>query len=168
MRLRLVPLVALVLLTAACGFQPLYKDGLDGAVGAGIAGVEVGPIPDRLGQEMRNRLIERLGSSGATDYRLDVSLTTETEGFGIRPDAAATQEQMILTATIRLVPIGQDAPVIEDTLRARTSYDLVLSDYATVMEREDAARRLAYDLAERIHRRLALYFSEKRKDKSGQ
>lgn len=167
--MRLAPAFALAaaFLTAACGFQPLYDGGADGAVRAGIAGVEVGPIADRLGQEMRNRLIERMGSGAHSDYRLDVVLNTETEGFGIRSDAAATQEQMILTAVIRLTPIGKDMPVIEDTLRARTSYDLVLSDYATVAEREDAARRLAFELAERIHRRLALYFNQKDKEKTG-
>ncbi len=123
-----------------------------------LASIEVAPIADRLGQQMRNRLLDRLASGGTPDYRLEVTLDQSSEGYGIRPDAAATQERLTVTAHIRLVSlVGEEAPVFDEVMHSSTSYDLVLSDYAILSRREDSARRLVVELAERIHRRLALH-----------
>lgn len=149
------------LLIAACGFKPLYEAGGSSAeMQSRLSGVEVGPIPDRLGQIMRNRLVSRLNVEGRARYRLDVSLAQSSETFGVRPDTATTQEQLTVIANVRLVSLDKDEAVLEQSFRARTSFDLVLSDFATVSQREDSAQRLVLDLAERIHRRLALHFAE--------
>lgn len=148
-------------LLAACGFQPLYESGGSSvAMQAHLASVEVGPIADRLGQVMRNRLVSRLNTEGRAEYRLDVVLDQSSETFGVRPDTATTQEQLTIIATVRLIAIETGNPVLEQSFRARTSFDLVLSDFATVSQREDSAQRLALDLAERIHRRVALHFAQ--------
>lgn len=149
------------LLLTACGFQPLYEaGGSSTAMQAHLASVEVGPIADRLGQIMRNRLVSRLNAQGRAEYRLDVALDQSSETFGVRPDTATTQEQLTIVATMRLVSVDTDEPVLEQSFRARTAFDLVLSDFATVSQREDSAQRLVLELAERIHRRLALHFAQ--------
>lgn len=159
--MRFSPFIAAFLLSA-CGFKPIYETGgSSSAMQAQLAAVEVAPIPDRIGQIMRNHLTSRLASGGRSDYRLEVVLEQSSENFGVRPDTATTQEQLTMLADIRLVPIGKEEATLTERLRARTSFDLVLSDFATVSQREDSARRLAIELAERIHRRLALYFSSK-------
>ncbi|NVJ99297.1 MAG: hypothetical protein HWE25_14170 [Alphaproteobacteria bacterium] len=124
-----------------------------------LAGVEVAPIPDRLGQIMHNHLLDRLNVAGRADYRLTVALDQSTQGYGIRPDAAATQEQLTLVATVTFTKLDGEEVIFTEDMRARTAYDLVLSDFASVQQREDSARRLVLELAERIHRRLALYFT---------
>lgn len=150
----------LVFMLSACGFQPLYETGGSSAtMQTHLANVAVGPIPDRLGQVMRNRLVSRLNSAGNPDYTLHVVLQQTSENFGVRPDTATTQEQLTLVANMRLVSEGSGELVFDESFRARTSFDLVLSDFATVTQREDAATRLALELAERIHRRLALHFA---------
>lgn len=157
------PLLFLAAATVtACGFQPLYQaEDSTPAMRAALAEVEVSPIGnDRLGQVMRNSLIQKLGGAGGR-YRLDIALEEARELYGIRPDAAAQQEELKLTATMVLTPAGGEDAVIDERMTARMSYDLVQSDFAIVTQREDAARRLALDLAERIHRRLALYFSKR-------
>lgn len=153
--------IILSLALAACGFQPLYEaGGSSTAMQQHLASVEVGPIDDRLGQIMRNRLVSRLNASGRADYRLDVVLNQSSETFGVRPDTATTQEQLTIVATMRLTALDGDRPVMEESFRARTAFDLVLSDFATVSQREDSAQRLVLELAERIHRRLALHFAQ--------
>lgn len=153
---------------SACGFQPLYEAGGSSALmQEQLASVDVGPIPDRLGQVMRNRLVSRLNAAGNPTYRLDVKLNQTSENFGVRPDTATTQEQITLVAGITMISEETGEPVLEDSFRARTSFDLVLSDFATVTQREDAARRLALELAERIHRRLALHFANAADKASG-
>ncbi|WP_286829383.1 MULTISPECIES: LPS assembly lipoprotein LptE [Kordiimonas] len=157
--------ITLALLLSACGFRPLYEaGGSSRAMQQHLAGVEVAPIADRLGQVMRNRLLDRLNTGGTADYRLTVTLEQSTQGYGIRPDAAATQEQLTLVAHVAFIRLNGEEIVFTEDMRARTSYDLVLSDFATVTQREDSARRLALELAERIHRRLALYFTKAETD----
>jgi len=157
--MRIIGFISLLFLTA-CGFQPLYEaGGSSAAMQAHLASVEVGPIADRLGQVMRNRLVSRLNGAGNPEFRLEVGLQQNSETFGVRPDTATTQEQLTLVAGIRLVSLKTGEPVLEESFRARTAFDLVLSDFATVSQREDAANRLVLDLAERIHRRLALHFA---------
>ena len=147
---------------SACGFRPLYETGgSTSAMRDQLAGIEVAPIADRLGQQMRNRLLDRLASGGTPDYRLEITLAQSSEGYGIRPDAAATQERLTVTAQVRLIALaGAEKPVFEEVMRSSTSYDLVLSDYAILSRREDSAKRLVLELAERIHRRLALHFTQ--------
>lgn len=157
--MRYLALIAFLVLTA-CGFRPLYEaDGSSKAMRERLAGVEVAPIPDRLGQIMHNHLLDRLNVEGRADYHLAVTLEQSTQGYGIRPDAAATQEQLTLVATVVFTKLDGEKVIFAEDMRARTSYDLVLSDFASVQQREDSARRLALELAERIHRRLALYFT---------
>lgn len=152
--------VILAFALSACGFQPLYEAGGSSALmQEQLASVDVAPIPDRLGQIMRNRLVSRLNASGNPDYLLQVQLDQTSENFGVRPDTATTQEQITMVASIQLVSNETGSPVLQESFRARTSFDLVLSDFATVTQREDAARRLSLELAERIHRRLALHFA---------
>jgi len=151
----------LVFLLAACGFKPLYEaGGSSAAMQAKLSAIEVAPIPDRLGQIMRNRLLDRLNVTASREYRLDIVLMQATEGYGVRPDAATTQEQLTVRAQVKLVSLVDETVLFEEEMRVRTSYDIVLSDFATVTQREDSARRLVLELAERIHRRLALQFSQ--------
>ncbi len=159
--MRIIAFTFLFVLTA-CGFKPLYQAGETTThMQTELANVQIAPIPDRLGQIMRNNLLDRLNASGS-GYRLEVVLEQSSEGFGTRPDSASTQEQLTMVAHVRLISqkTGDDEILLEDNLRARTSYDLVLSDFAIVTQREDSARRLVLELSERIHRRLALYFSK--------
>ncbi len=149
-----------LLFLAACGFTPLYEAGGSSAVmQEKLSAVDVAPIPDRIGQIMRNRLLDRLNVSAKRDYELQVVLTQTTEGYGVRPDTAITQEQLTLIAHVKLVALADETVLFEENMRARTSYDLVLSDFSTLIQREDSARRLVLQLAERIHRRLALQFA---------
>ncbi len=153
--------IASLLFLSACGFRPLYEAGGSAdAMRDHLSGIEVAPIADRLGQQMRNRLLDRLGTGGTPDYRLEITLEQASEGYGIRPDAAATQEQLTVIAHVKLVNLNGEELVFEEDMRSTTSYDLVLSDYAILSRREDSARRLVLELAERIHRRLALYFTQ--------
>lgn len=158
--MRIFAVISLFLLTA-CGFKPLYQSGEAGAaVEAALTSIEVAPIADRVGQQMRNRLLDRLTPSGNGDYRLYVTLDQSVETYGTRPDTATTQEQITLIAHVQLVSLADGTIMLEEQMRARSSFDIVLSDYATVIQREDTARRLALELAERIHRRLVLQFRE--------
>ena len=62
----------LLLALSACGFKPLYgtdKSGLSDPQ-AELATIKVGPIPDRLGQIVRNQLVEYLSPRGHAAQKL--------------------------------------------------------------------------------------------------
>ena len=153
-------IIALTLFLTGCGFKPLYQaeGGNSEMVLTKLASIDIAPIPERLGQIMRNRMLDLFGTTSTPDYSLKVIISDEIEGYGFRSDAAVTQEQVTMTAVIVLSELSNGNAEYETTLRARTSYDVVLSDFATYSQREDAKRRLVEDLAEQLHRRLALHF----------
>lgn len=166
--LRILLLMAAALL-AGCGFQPLYGETASHGPRANeLANIEVAPIADRLGQQVRNRLEETLtplGPPGAALYRLEVTLTKTVQGFGFRRDESVTRENLRLEAAYRLIRLGTTKPVLEGTARSNVAYDVVRSDFANLSAREDAEERTAEQLVAILANRLSLHFL---KTRSGQ
>lgn len=158
---RFAALLACLLLTG-CGFTPLYGEaGQTAGVTETLAAVDVGPVPDRLGQVVRNGLVNRMAPRGvaqAAAYRLDLTLDRSVEGYGFEDDASITRENLRLVASYRLTDLAHGAVVLEGVARANAAYDVVQSDYATFSATQDAERRTADAVVEEIHTRLALYF----------
>src|SRR5258708_37835894 len=76
-------LLLVALTTAACGFRPLYgRTDLDPRVAPTLAAVYVDPIPDRVGYELRNSLLDLFNATcqadGAAD-RLNAALAGREE-----------------------------------------------------------------------------------------
>jgi LPS-assembly lipoprotein len=162
MRLRaLLPFAAVML--AGCGLRPLYADGAQGAVAAGLQSVAVSPIEGRVGWLVRNALVDRLGGSGAPDprYRLEIELDDEITSLGIRGDRAATRERRSLRARYQLVEAATGAVVLDATAGSDAGIDVVSSEYATVAAEQTAAERLSMILADQISARIALYLARR-------
>ena len=165
--------LTLVMAVAACGFEPMYgARTTSGSTVADLSAVEVAPIVDaegaayRLGHLMSNALGERFYAFGIAQprYRLEVTLNREVEGFAFRPDEAVTRYGMRLTAAYRLRDLADDRIVLEDTARTYNSYDVVQSDFATLMAERNMEERLSQDLSERITSRLGKYFRDRPAD----
>jgi LPS-assembly lipoprotein len=161
-RARLALPLALVL--GACGFHPLYG-GYDGKVGTTLASIYVEPIPDRLGYELRNTLIDMLDSSGhagGAAYRLQINMTQKSEGIALQNDATITRYNDTLNATYELTDMKTGAVVTKGVESGLSAYNVVTSPYATFAARQDADTRSAEDIAERIRLDLALYFAHRK------
>jgi LPS-assembly lipoprotein len=143
----------------ACGLQPLYSDGSKGPIAATLRSVKVGPIAGQSGWLIRNKLVDRLGEtgSGATNYRLDVTLDDNITSFGIRGDRAATYERRTLRARYQLISNATGAVVLDATAGSDAGIDIVSSEYATVAAEQTALENLADTIADQIVARLALY-----------
>ena len=93
---RLAAPIALLaaLALAACGFKPLYgRNDLGGNIGAALGNVYVEPIPDRVGYELRNNLLDLFNATGQANdaaYRLKLYLTTNEEAVVLKPNTAIT------------------------------------------------------------------------------
>lgn len=151
----------LALLLAGCGFTPMYATSGDGTgLADQFSTVQVAPIPDRVGQVVRNGLIDRLnpyGPPGAPLYRLEVTLAEAVEGFGFRPDEAITRENLRLDAVYRLVRTADEELLLEGNAHSNLAYDIVQSDFANFSAKQDAQRRTAEQVINIIVVRLGLF-----------
>ena len=151
-------LAALPLVTAACGFEPLYDEG---SPAAGMGGrVEVGVIDGAAGLAMRERLVTRLGPPATPTHRLAVELSYDTVGVALTRESVTTRFDVVGRATFSLVPLDGGPAVLTDQVRAVTGVsapDLpAATAFAVESAERDAQRRLAVLLADRILLRMAL------------
>lgn len=149
-------MLAGLLLLAGCGLQPIYGGGASGAAATALAGVAVSPIPERIGQLVREDLLRRMNRGTGALYRLDVVLTETSEGFGIRGDESVARERVTLVADYSLVDTRTNQVVDSGRARSDSAVDVVRSDYATVVAERAAAERNARLVADQIVGRLVL------------
>jgi len=150
-----VPMLCLGL--AACGFRPMHASQSFGAAPV-AADIVVAPIPDRLGQQVRNALIDQLtprGLPARPAYELVVALSDEVEGYGFEPDREVTRERVRLTALYRLMDLTSGEAVLAGEARALVAYDVVQSDFAAFATRQDAREEAAQTLVADIVARIA-------------
>ncbi|MFT5511371.1 MAG: LPS-assembly lipoprotein [Hyphomicrobiaceae bacterium] len=149
---------------SACGFRPLYASGADGlGPGDAMAGIFVESIPERVGYQLRNHLLNRLGATGRSDgatYRLKISLREQKLGVAIRPNASITRYNYTLQARYDLIPTDAGQAIKSGNISALAAYNVATSPYATVVAEQDASNRAAGDIAERLRVELAVFFAE--------
>ena len=164
--LRWAGLAAAVLLLAGCGFRPLYAERGDGSsTRLQLESIVIGPIPSRLGQILRNDLMDRLTPGGRPDvprYRLDVELARFKEGLAIRKDEEITRSNLRLTATFTLNDLADGGTAFQGRSRSAASFNLVRSDFANLAAEQDAERRAAVEIGDQIMTRLSIFFSRPR------
>jgi LPS-assembly lipoprotein len=154
----LVLALLLPLALSACGLQPLYAGGGNGAVAQGLAAFEVPAIEGKAGWLVRNALVDQLGErgTGAARYRLDVRLDDKLEGLGLLSDDTIGRERRTLRARYQLVDLNSGEVVVDATAGSDAGIDVVSSEYATIAAEQAALENLSRQIAERIVTQLAL------------
>jgi len=145
---------------AGCGFRPMYGPSLSPQ----LASIYVEPLAERDGYELRNTLIDLLGSDGRMTgkrYRLTLTLTESNQGVALRNDAAITRYNDTLAASFVLTDMN-GATITEGSQTGLTAYNVTSSPYATLAAQQDADKRAAQDIAERIRLDLAAFFRQRR------
>ena len=163
------PLLAALALTAAlslagCGIQPLYGTTAGGSqLAAVMAGVEVTPIPGRVGQRLRNELI--FGNSGGSgepahsNYKLDIVIKESLINELVQITGNAQAQVYELNATFKLIT-HDGRVVLEGTATSRAAYERFEAIFSNVRARLDAENRAASTVAESIKVRVAAYLSQ--------
>lgn len=159
--LRLAAVAGLALPAAACGYRPVYRGGArNSPVAQDLAKVRVALIPERIGQILRNELEQEIAAAGRNQpkvYTLDVRPVLTSSSLGIEKDATATRARLMLESPYWL--LGPDQAVLfSGRVTSVASYNILDDQYATVISREDAEKRVARDTAERILSRLSVHF----------
>jgi LPS-assembly lipoprotein len=153
--------IALCVLLAGCGFHPMYGS----ALAPQLASVYVEPIPERDGYELRNSLIDVLQSDGdaaGKAYRLKISLNESSQGIALQNDATITRYNNRLEARYTLSDARGNV-LTTGTQSEMSAYNVVVSPYATLVAEQDASKRAAQEVAERIHLDLGVWFRRHKK-----
>ena len=161
MTLLLLPFF-LVVTISACGFQPIYSQKNQANVSENMSQIRISNIADRQGQILRNKLIDKLYGSSARPvspkYRLSIQNLDEIiSSVGIKKDATTTRGRITMTATLILEDYRGDI-LLERDLKSVNSYNILDSQYGTLITRQDAQQRTLDELSDEIQTILSLYF----------
>jgi len=153
--------MAVVVLLSACGFTPLYKQNQTINVPEDFRQIEIARIPDKIGLDLENKLIEKLQSQGQKKpfrYRLQVALSEEKSSLAVKKSAFATRANLTIRAHYQLQSIDDPESVFNAQSRSSVSYDLLTDQYATLAAEKNARTRAVLELSEKIKIQLAAFF----------
>jgi len=151
-RRKFLTLTAAPLALSACGFTPIYSDG--SAAEQMHGRIALGSFNGLDGFQMREQLVSRLGTATTATHRLDVALTVDSDGIAITQDGSITRYNLSGTAEFTITRLDGGV-AFRDTVTAFTAYNATASAYATRIAEQDANRRMAVTIADKIVTRLA-------------
>jgi LPS-assembly lipoprotein len=149
-----LPILALV---AGCGFHPAFQQSNLGHGGSdALAQIEVGLIPDRPGQLLRQELQRRLEGSGGSihkSYLLATSLAMRNDFVGIEFGSnSSSRIRVVGTATWKLIRIdGQQETVASGWQKSTDGFNQIDPQYFySDLQLEQTYKRIAASLAEQM------------------
>ncbi len=156
--------IALASFVGACGFHPLYGSAPNERSARDVfASIFVDPIAgERIGYDLRNSLIDGLQGAekpSQAQFRLKVSVSQYTQGIAVANNAVVTRYNYTLDANYTLSDIRTNKVLKSGVEQTLSAYDVVTSPYATLVAQQDAQRRGAQDIADRIRIDLSAYFA---------
>ncbi len=159
---------ALILITAACGFEPLYVqktseqdkwyfDGeFDNYIADQMSQIKIVVNGERLGQLIKNNLLDLLTPHGVPTkpkYYLYVTPEKVNEyDQALRRDITATRKRIDYRVGYHMMENGDE--VLKGNAVSYVGYDILDNPYSTTISRkkvrEDAAKIIANDIALRL------------------
>jgi LPS-assembly lipoprotein len=158
----LAGLAALAL--AGCGFQPLYGGTTAGGqrLSEVMAGVEITPIPGRVGQKLRNELIFTNtggGLAAQSRYRLEIAVKESVVDQLVQITGDATGQVYQLDATFQLIDPNNGKVLLQGKAISRAPYNRFQEIFANVRARYDAENRAARTVSESIKTQVAAFLT---------
>jgi LPS-assembly lipoprotein len=143
---------------SACGFHPVYGSHAGATTVTELAQIRINPIPERVGQVLRNYLSDRMQPKGVHDaiYTLDVRVGEQRADLGFQQDSTITFSRLTLIATFVLRDAKGNA-VLSGNARADNSYNQLEGGFPTLSAQDDARQRAALTVGDEIVSRLSLY-----------
>ena len=153
----------MTIMLTACGFEPLYGVNRNTAVGVEekLSVIDIGNIPNREGQFLRNELITRFYRDGRPDaprYTLNIERIAESlTDLDITKDADASRGRLRLTSEFQLYNRQTGALLLERKIISQASYNILASEFTNRVSEQNARENALNDLARQIEQQLALY-----------
>lgn len=169
--MRYILILALVIFVSGCGFRPLYIQNTDTnaysyntSVINELAQIKINSIPERFGQQIRNKLLDLLTPKGIPSnakYRLVVKIDNKSVSQqAMRDDVTATSERVDYTVSYTLYEGSQK--LVSGDSYAFVSYNILNNPFSTTMAQKKSEENAANILANDIALRLGAYFHSNR------
>jgi LPS-assembly lipoprotein len=153
---------------AGCGFQPVYgTQGTTYAAQEVVAQIEIAPIKDRVGQQLRNELIRLLtpgGEPANANYLMTINLRINERDVFTRDNREINRKSVLVEASYRVIdkatyntgdPAVKPVVVYENKAFAEASYNRFESEFANIRARIDAENLAAREVADFIRNQIA-------------
>jgi len=142
-------LLIVILPLMSCGFEPIYGTNKPANLILGKIDVEVSN--GRNAFELRDRLIERLGTIDATPiYLLKYTSSIESKNLTISKDNDVTRYTLQGVTNFDLVDMASKKVIYSNNIASNTAYSATAGTYPTAVAERDANVRLSRDMADKI------------------
>lgn len=164
--------LAALLALSACGFRPLYAPPAEDVSGQSVYAfdalkeVQVGQIPDRSGQYLRNKLVRLIypdGQARGSRYALSITFAESRVDLGVQQSAVATRANLVVTSNFTLTVIETGRNVGSGSVRSTSGFNIFDSEFQTLVAEQGARERALDAIAEQIRIRLAILLTTKNK-----
>lgn len=148
--------------SASCNLHPLHGGSQGAEVDRELASIEVTSSLDRLGQQLKNYLIDDLNPRGATEvgrYELTVRLQSSRSSLIVQRSGESTRYELILAAFFELRDKEGSKVLYRSAARRVSSFNLRREPFASEISQQNAQDRAARELSTYIRTQLAIYFS---------
>lgn len=154
-----------VFILTSCGFTPLYSNTNTLADSTSILDqIWIDSIPDYEGLYLRNNLIDRFYNNGtpeAPPYILQIKLAIGGRELAIQKNDTTTRAQIVFRADYNLLNRQTREVIDSGNARAVGSYNILSSQYTTLVTEKAARDQALQELADKITLRMAVVLKQK-------
>jgi LPS-assembly lipoprotein len=149
---------------AGCNLRPLHGGSRGAETDRELAAIEVSATKSRVGQKLKNFLLDDLNPRGASElgrYELTVRTQASRTALIVQLDGDITRYDLILAAFYELRDKADKKVLYRSAARRVASFNLRRAPYATLISQDNAEDRAARELSTYIRSQLALFFASK-------
>lgn len=161
--------VGILFTMSSCAYQPIYgtKKSQTGkasetSASKGLSEIEIANIPDRVGQILRNDLIDRInynGYSSETRYLLQIGLAESRSDLGLKRDGSSSLYVYKITANVTLSDKKTGKVLKRFTTSSESTVNVIREQFSILAASETGRKRALKLVADGIINRLSIYFS---------
>ena len=144
-----------------CGFQPAFKKGTESIIESEMRFLEISPIKDRIGQKLRNHLVQEitpLGRARPSKYRLIITLSETKQNLAIKKSEIATRANLQFVAKYDVISKSSGALLTHGSSRITTSFNILNQSFATMVAEKNARDRAVREISADIGLKIAGFF----------
>ena len=149
------------LFLAGCGFQPIFGKGGETIIKSEMRNIEISPIANRLGQQLRNYLVQDLNPFGRprnTKYLLKVVLGESKQNLAIKKSEIATRANLTFVATYSIIRKSSGVVLTTGTSHMITSYNILPQTFGTIIAEKNARARAVREISADLTNKIASFF----------
>ena len=144
-----------------CEFQPLYGTRGNSIITGEMKFIEVSPISDRIGQTLRNHLIQNfkpLDNLKNSKYVLNIQLSENKQNLAIKKSEIATRANLIIIANYQIISKSSGELLSQGSSQMITSYNILTHTFATLIAEKDARKRAVREISADIINKIIIFF----------